>query len=158
MKFRFLLVLFLAGCQAAPPQPSVTPSSPAAFRTWSIRRSYKRELEGPSFGYSLTVHSDGSAETESWRTGSSVGFKPIRREAKLRVSPQILERLAAALRDPELTAPSAGPSPFGELSLTRDDLTTRFASTDDRYSGAPGRVVEILQEVTLWPPADSSRL
>lgn len=158
MKFRLLLALFLAGCQAAPPQPSPTPVSPAAFKTWSIRRSYKRELEGPSYGYSLTVHSDGSAETESWRTGSSVGFKPVRKETRLRVSPQILERLAAALRDPELTAPSASSSPFGELTLTRDALTSRYASTDDRYSGAPGRVVEILQEVTPWPPADSVRL
>lgn len=139
----FALVLVLAG--------------PAWAQKWSVTRSCKYEARGPSSGYSLTVHSDGTAVTDYWETGSSLGSKPVKRAEKLRVSKPVLARLEAAVKDPELArqAPVAGL--HGELRVTLDGVTRTFGSQEDSYTGAAGKLAEALKAVSPWPPAVTRR-
>ena len=111
------LAIIAVACQAQPPQPfqEIQPSAPspiasetpalrvpANFRQWTIERTFKREAKGPSSGYTITLHSDGSGLLDYWESGSNLDFKPNNQHKKTQISAQEIAILRQALKDPEL--------------------------------------------------------
>ena len=173
MKRLLLLCLGVIGlaCQAQPPQPPQLvpedqPSAPGPIETqspalrvpaeikqWTIERTFKREARGPSSGYTITLHSDGSGLLDYWASGSNRNFKPKNQHKKIQISAQQIASLTQALKDPELAQQPAGGSDSsnGRLTVTLNGASGTFRSDEDTYSGAAGRLASALSKVKPWP-------
>jgi len=163
-KLLFLvLAITTCGCQGQPPQPpssssqiaSQTPalSVPAEIKQWTIERTFKHEARGPSSGYTVTLHSDGSGLLDYWETGSAVDFQPNNQHKKAQISAQDVATLTQALKDPELAQQPAGGTDRsnGRLTITLNGVKGTFRSDEDTHDGAAGRLAAILRKVKPWP-------
>jgi len=173
VKKLLLLLLILSGgaCQSQPqksPPPfqesqPAAPSSvasptpalrvPAEIKQWTIERTFKREARGPSSGYTITLHSDGSGLLDYWESGSNLDFKPNNQHKKTQISAQDVAALTQALNDPELAQQPAGGTDYsnGRLTVTLNGVSGTFRSDEDTYEGAAGRLADTLRKVKPWP-------